>query len=133
MLAGPTWITTAAAVAAAFGALALVSGGLALFGGPGARAAAADAGPFVLWFNFTMGAVYIPGAALLYLRHPAAPTLALAIALATFAVFALFGATAISGTPFEWRTVGALTVRAGFWLAVGIAAWRAEPWGRRHG
>ena len=55
-----TWpLKVAAGVAVIFGLLTIVSGGSALFGGPAAAAAAGDAAPFVLWFNFLSGFVYV--------------------------------------------------------------------------
>ncbi|MGB8811992.1 MAG: hypothetical protein WCC57_02300, partial [Paracoccaceae bacterium] len=53
--------------------------------------------------------------------------LAWAIALATLAVFAAFGVVVLTGTPFEMRTVAAMTLRSGFWLAV---AWSLGRLGR---
>lgn len=46
-------------VAIVFGLLTIVSGGRALFGGPATEAAVGNAVPFVLWFNFLSGFVYV--------------------------------------------------------------------------
>lgn len=115
------WITPVAVVAALFGAATLWSGGRVLFGGPAALAAAGDAVPAILWFNFAAGAVYIAAAAALYLRHPAARPLAWTIGLATLAMLVLLIALAATGTPFEWRTVAAMILRASFWIGIGLA------------
>ena len=108
-------------VAALFGLLTLISGGTALFGGPQAQAAAGAAVPFVLWFNFLAGFAYLAAALALWRGHPLAAPLALGIGLATLLVFALFGLAVWRGTPFEGRTVGAMVLRSGFWLALGLA------------
>jgi hypothetical protein len=51
--------------------------------------------------------------------------MALIIGLATLAVFAAFGMTVMRGTPFEMRTVGAMILRAGFWLTIAWLLGRA--------
>ena len=45
-------LTIAAIIAMVFGALSILAGGLALFGGTATEVAVGDAVPFVLWFNF---------------------------------------------------------------------------------
>jgi hypothetical protein len=120
-------LRVAAVVAVAFGALTVVSGGTALFGGPEARAAVGDAVPFVLWFNFLAGFAYIAAGIGLWLHRAWAARLALLIALATLAVFAAFGLHIAMGGAFEPRTAGAMTLRSVVWLAIaGLAWWRLE-------
>lgn len=121
----PGWTMPVSLAAAVFGALTLFSGGNALFGGAAAQAAAGNAVPFVLWFNFLAGFAYIAAAAGLYLRKSWAAPLAWLIAGATALVFAAFLIAAASGTPFEMRTLGAMILRTGFWLAVAWAGSRA--------
>lgn len=125
MTAAPRWITPVAAIAAIFGLATIASGGLALFGASGARAAAGDAVPFVLWFNFLAGFAYVAGAAAIYARSPVATPVAWVIGLATLAVYGVFAVAVLRGTPFEMRTVGAMALRAGFWIAVAVALTRA--------
>jgi len=115
------WSTPFAIAAALFGLATVYSGGMALFGNPEARAAAGNAVAFVLWFNFAMGFAYLAGAALIYRRHSSAQTVAWMIGLATLAVFGAFLVAALRGTPFEWRTIGAMILRAGFWLGLALA------------
>lgn len=117
----PKWNTPLAIVAAIFGAATLYSGSKALFGG----ADMGNAVPFVLWFNFVMGFAYLAGAALIYRRHPAALPVAWTIGIATALVFAAFLVATMLGTPFEMRTVGAMILRSGFWLASAWALSRA--------
>jgi hypothetical protein len=113
----------AGGVAVAFGLLTLVSGGSALMG-------MADMGavvPFVLWFNAFAGLAYVVGGVLLWRGHPLALPMALAILIATAAVFAAFGWRVASGGAYEMRTVGAMTLRTAFWAAMAWVAWKTCP------
>jgi hypothetical protein len=103
-----------------FGVLTVVSGGTALRG-------VIDMGavvPFVLWFNFLAGFAYVAGGILLWRRSRLALPVALAILIATTAIFVAFGWRVASGGAFEVRTVGAMTLRTAFWLAMVWVAWR---------
>lgn len=116
------WLAIAALV---FGALTIFSGGRALFGSDEARAALGNVVPFVLWFNFTAGFVYvIAGIGLLLVKPWAAPT-AIFLAVATVLVSLAMAIYAVNGGAFEMRTVGALTIRSVFWIAVAFVAVRA--------
>ena len=116
------WLAIAAI---AFGALTVFSGGRALFGGMEARAELGNVVPFVLWFNSIAGFVYVlAGVALLRTRRWAAPV-ALLLALATVLVFLAFAVHIVAGGAFEARTVGALSLRSLFWIAVALVAMRA--------
>nr|WP_246030484.1 hypothetical protein [Litoreibacter halocynthiae] len=110
-----------AVVAAAFGLLTIYSGGTALFGSAASKAAVGDAVPLVLWFNFLAGFVYVAGAVALFQFAPFAQRIAWLIGLSTLLVFVILIALAITGTPFEWRTIGAMVLRSGFWLAIAVA------------
>ncbi|KAF0165958.1 MAG: hypothetical protein FD157_1134 [Rhodocyclaceae bacterium] len=116
------WLAIAAI---AFGILTVFSGGRALFGGMEARAELGNIVPFVLWFNFLAGFVYVlAGAALLRTKHWAAP-MALFLAVSTVLVFLAFAVHIVAGGAFEARTVGALSLRSLFWIAVALVALRA--------
>ena len=116
------WLAIAAI---AFGALTVFSGGRALFGGMEARAELGNVVPFVLWFNSIAGFVYVlAGVALLRTRRWAAPV-ALLLAVATVLVFLAFAVHVVAGGAFEARTVGALSLRSLFWIAVALVAMRA--------
>ncbi len=124
-IARPRWAVAAAIVAVLFGILTVLSGGRALFGGAAARAAVGNAVGFVLWFNFLAGFFYVlAGIGLFFWRRWAAQLSAL-IAIATLVVFALFGWHVASGGAFEMRTVGAMILRSGIWIAIAIPACRA--------
>jgi hypothetical protein len=116
------WLAIAATI---FGILTVFSGGRALFGGTEARAELGNIVPFVLWFNFLAGFVYVlAGLALLQARRWAAPV-ALFLAVSTVLVFLAFAAHILAGGAFEVRTVGAISLRSLFWIAVALVAWRA--------
>ncbi len=116
------WLAIAAI---AFGVLTVFSGGRALFGGMEARAELGNIVPFVLWFNFLAGFVYVlAGAALLRTKHWAAP-MALFLAVSTVLVFLAFAVHIVAGGAFEARTVGALSLRSLFWIVVALVALRA--------
>ncbi len=112
--------------AVAFGLLTLASGGSALMG-------AVDMGavvPFVLWFNFLAGFAYVIGGVLLWRGHHLALPVALAILIATAAVFAAFGWRVATGGAYEMRTVGAMTLRTAFWAVMAWVAWKTGTEGR---
>ena len=114
-----------AIAAIVFGALTVLTGGRALFGGLEARADFGKAVPFVLLFNFLAGFVYIvAGAGLLLCRRWAVYT-SLFVAVSTILVFMAFGVHVIGGGAFERRTIGALVIRSLFWIAVTIVSIRA--------
>ena len=101
-----------------FGALTVFSGGRALFGDAAARAAVGQAVGFVLWFNFLAGFFYVLAGLGLWLGQPWARHLAWALVIGTALVAAAFAWHVLNGGGFEPRTVGALALRLGFWIAV---------------
>ena len=115
------WVRIVAVIAAVFGFVTIYSGGMALFGGEQAAAAVGNAVPIVLWFNFCAGFLYILCAVGLFLRMAWAGPLAWMIAIATLIVFSIFLVLVLGGTAFEWRTVGAMALRSGFWLGLAFA------------
>lgn len=112
----PQWI--AAAVAMLFGAMTILSGGTILFGGDAAREAVGKVVPFVLWFNFLSGFVYILAGIAITLRLPSAVRLSAAIAIAHALVFVAFGLQAAMGGTFEPRTAIAMTFRLMVWISI---------------
>ena len=97
----------AAGIAVVFGVLTIVSGGMALFGGAAAEAAAGNAVPFVLWFNFLSGFIYVVAGVAIAMRLKWDASLAKLLAVAIVAVFALFLWHIYRGGAYEMRTVGA--------------------------
>jgi len=112
----------AAVVALAFGALTVVSGGMALFSGMDMGAVV----PFVLWFNFLAGFAYIVAGLALWFKARRAWWLCAAILVATLIVVAFFALHLAQGGPFEPRTVGALLLRSGIWAVIATVAYRAR-------
>lgn len=113
-------LTVAAAVAVVFGLLTIVSGGRALFGGVDMGAVV----PFVLWFNFGAGFAYVLAGIGLWRGATWAPVLSLGIAVATAAVFGAFLWHVRSGGAWEARTMGAMILRTGIWIAIAALALR---------
>ncbi len=105
-------------VAVIFGLLTIFSGGTALFGGPEARAAAGDAVPFVLWFNFFAGFAYVLAGLAILIRHSIAYPLSIAIFGATLLVFCAFLVHILMGGAYELRTLIAMMFRTAVWLAI---------------
>lgn len=123
--ARPGWALVAAIGAVTFGILTLISGGSALFGSAAARAAVGNAVPFVLWFNFLSGIVYVLVGIGLFLWKRWAAQLSALLAIAILVVFAAFGWHVAAGGAFEMRTVVAMTLRSVMWTTIAIAACRA--------
>ena len=111
-----------------FGVVTVSTGGRALFGGMESCARFGNAVPFVLWFNFLAGFVYIVTGTGLLLRRHWAVYASLFMAVSTILVFVAFGVHVIGGGAFESRTIGALTIRSSIWIAVMIASIRAMRW-----
>ena len=108
------------------GAVTVYAGEQALFGNPVARAAVGNAVPFVLWFNFCAGFVYILAGWGLLRRRPWAVHASIFLASSTALIAAAFGAYVLGGGAFEVRTVGAMAIRLLFWIAVSVAALSAK-------
>jgi hypothetical protein len=118
------WVRAAGVLGALFGLMTLREGGAVLFFDGAARAAAGNFVPFVLWFNFLAGFAYLAAGVGLLFRQICAARLALAIAIATLAVFAALGVHAVSGGSYEMRTVVAMTLRSTIWLMIAAVGWR---------
>ena len=112
-----------ALLAIVFGLMTIKSGGSVLFIDGEARQAAGHYVPFVLWFNFCAGWVYIFAGIGLWLLRPWAASLSLILALATIAVFVVFGLHILNGGEYEMRTVVALTLRSVVWSVISVFAW----------
>ncbi len=110
-------------LATVFGLLTIKSGGAVLLFDGEARLAAGHYVPFVLWFNFFAGFVYIVAAIALWLMRPWAVWLSLLLAVATLVVFAAFGLHILNGGEYEMRTVAAMTLRSTVWVVFAAYAW----------
>ncbi len=107
-----------------FGLLTLKSGGSVLFFDGEARQAAGNYVPFVLWFNFLAGFVYLVTAISLWLMRPWAAWLSLLLAGSTLVIFAALGLYILNGGEYEMRTVAAMALRSGIWLVIAFYTWR---------
>lgn len=115
-----------ALAAVVFGLVTIVSGGRVLFGSVEARAAMGHTVPFVLWFNFLAGFLYVlAGAGLLWGKRWAAQ-LSLLLAVSILVIFAAFGVHVFSGGVYEIRTLGAMSLRSLFWVAVAVTSLRVK-------
>jgi hypothetical protein len=110
-------------IAVLFGAATVVSGGSVLFGR--GAAAAGDYVPFVVWFNFLAGFLYVAAGAGLWLARQWAARLAFALAVLTVLAFIAFGLHIAAGGAFEARTVAAMTLRTVLWIAIAALAYFA--------
>lgn len=119
-----------AIAAVAFGVMTIISGGRALFGSMESRESVGNAVPFVLWFNFLAGFMYILAGAGFLVRSRWAVPISLFLAVSTTLVFAAFGIHIAGGGTFEMRTVAAMTLRSLFWIAVTVFSMRATKQNR---
>lgn len=125
----PLLFLFAAFFAIIFGTLTVYSGGAVLFVDGAAREAAGNYIPFVLWFNFLSGFAYIAAGIGLFLWREIAVKLSMLIFVATALTFAAFGLHILFDGSYEWRTVGAMVLRSGVWLAIALysrALWKKE-------
>ena len=126
----PWWLGGVALLALIFGGLTLKEGGSVVLIDGDARRLAGNYVPFVVWFNSIAGFGYIVAGVGAWLRRPWAVWLSFALAGATMLVFGAFGLHVLAGRAYELRTVGAMTLRMGFWLVVGLVVrhtLRREP------
>ena len=103
--------------------MTIKSGGEVLFIDGEARLAAGHYVPFVLWFNFFAGFVYIVAAIALWKMRPWSAWLSLLLAAATLVVFAAFGLHILNGGEYEMRTVVAMSLRSVVWVVIAAYAW----------
>ena len=116
----PTVFRFMSLIAILFGIVTIKSGGMVLFTGGEAHQAAGNYVPFVLWFNFIAGFVYITAGIGLWLQRSWAALLAIIIAVATLLVFIALGVHIYSAGAYEMRTVGAMSMRSIIWTAIAL-------------
>jgi len=115
-----------AVAAVVFGLVTIVSGGRALFGSAEARAAMGHTVPFVLWFNFLAGFLYVLAGVVLLWGKRWAAHLSILLAVSTLVIFAAFGVHVFGRGTYEARTLGAMSLRSLFWVAVAVVSFRAK-------
>ena len=116
------WVITI--IAFMFGLLTIKSGGSVIFIDGADRQAAGNYVPFVVWFNFLAGFVYIVAGAGLWLKKQWAAKLSVLIVVATLIVYAIFGLYILGGGLYEMRTVIAMSLRSIVWAFIAIFAYR---------
>ena len=108
-----------ALIAVLFGLMTIKSGGAVLFGSEEARLAAGDYIPFVLWFNFSAGFLYVITGVAIALRKLCSVKAALFLVSSTMLVFADFGLhILINDVAYETRHVIAMTARRTVWAVI---------------
>jgi hypothetical protein len=113
-------------IALVFGLMTIKEGGSVLFGARGARSAAGNYIPFVVWFNFLAGFAYVVAGVGLWLQQRWATGLAIAIVALTALASAALGFLILAGTAFEQRTVFAMGLRTVVWVVIANIAWRRQ-------
>ena len=108
------------AVAVVFGLLTIKSGGSVLFIGGEYRQQAGNYVPFVLWFNFLAGFVYLVAGFGHWKHQRWAAWLAILIVSASVSVFVLLGLHIYSGGSYEMRTVIAMVARCSIWAVIAL-------------
>ena len=116
------WIISIIAIV--FGSLTIKSGGSVLFIDGTFRADAGKYVPFVVWFNFLAGFIYLVAGFSLWMQKQWATWLAISIAAATLVVFALFGIHVLYGGLYEIRTIAAMSLRTVVWASIATFTYR---------
>jgi len=116
------WIVSVIAVV--FGLLTIKSGGSVLFIDGIARVKAGNYVPFVLWFNFLAGFVYLLAGVGLFMQKQWAAWISILIVAATAIVFALFGLHVLNDGLYEIRTVVAMSVRTVIWALIALFTYK---------
>ena len=109
-------IWVAALISVLFGLVTIKAGGQVLFGSEEARIAAGNYIPFVLWFNFLAGFLYVFAGIGIAKQKQWSVLLSFFILVSTVFVFTAFGLSVFfAGIDYESRTVAAMTFRTVFW------------------
>ncbi len=124
LLARPLTIWAISIVAILFGLLTIKSGGSVIFIDGEARQAAGNYVPFVLWFNFLAGFVYVIAGAGLWMKKQWAVSLSVIIVAGTLIIYAILGLYILGGGLYEMRTVVAMSLRSVVWVFISIFAYR---------
>lgn len=121
-LSKPKSIIITAIIALIFGVVTIYSGGDVIFINGAGRAAAGEYISFIVWFNFLAGFAYIIAAIGLYNLKVWAVKLSLYIAIVTLLFFGFMGLHILFGGAYEIRTLAAMVLRSGVWIAIAYFA-----------
>ena len=116
------WII--AVIAVVFGLLTIKSGGTVLFVDGAFREKVGDYVPFVVWFNFLAGFIYLVAGGGLWVQKHWAVWISIFIVVATLAVFAILGIHILKGGMYEVRTIAAMSLRTVVWAIIAMFAYR---------
>ena len=116
------WMITSIAVV--FGLLTIKSGGSVLFIDGTFREEAGNYVPFVVWFNFLAGFVYLIAGGGLWMQKHWAVWVSIFIVVATLVVFAILGIHILKGGLYEVRTIAAMSFRTIVWALIAMFAYR---------
>ena len=111
-------------IAVVFGLLTIKSSGSVLFVDGTFREGVGNFVPFVVWFNFLAGFVYLIAGGGLWMQKHWAVWVSVLIAITTLIVFAIFGIHILKGGLFEVRTIAAMSFRTVVWALIAIFAYR---------
>ena len=115
------WVITIVAIA--FGLATIKAGGMTLFVDGADRQAAGNYVPFVLWFNFSAGFIYVVAGVGLFMQKSWAAWLSIFLASSTAIVFTLLGLHILNDGLYETRTVIAMSLRTIVWIVIAIVAY----------
>jgi hypothetical protein len=116
------WIITVIGVV--FGLLTIKSGGTVLLVDGTFREEVGNYVPFVVWFNFLAGFVYLIAGCGLWIQKHWAVWISILIVVATLVVFAILGIHIHKGGMYELRTIAAMSVRTVVWAIIANFAYR---------
>jgi len=116
------WVITV--IASVFGLLTIKSGGTVLFVDGTFREEAGNYVPFVVWFNFLTGFVYLIAGGGLWVQKHWAVWISIFIVTATLVVFAILGIHILKGGLYEVRTIAAMSLRTVVWVLIAMFAYR---------
>jgi len=119
-----TVVRIVALAALIFGLVTIKSGGSVLLFDGEAREAAGNYVPFVVWFNFLAGFVYIIAAIGIFNYKPWSYVVALSITWSTLLVFTILGMFIQNNMLYEPRTIAAMSFRSVVWILITIYCYR---------
>ncbi len=113
-----------AGIAIIFGIITIKAGASVLFIGGQFRVDAGNYVPFVLWFNFLAGFVYLIAGVALWMQKSLAVWISVFLASSSLIIFAVFGIHILRGGDFETRTIVAMSFRTILWALIALFAYR---------
>jgi len=114
------WIVTI--VGCVFGLASIKSGGSVLFIDGSFRENVGNYIPFIVWFNFLFGFIYVVAGVGLWWQKPWAVWVSLFITITTLIVFSILMNYIVSGELYEPRTVYAMIFRLFVWVLITIVS-----------